>query len=82
MGSRPEMGPWFLPFRLQLEQVPVVVGKPNTPSVEAAIERFGSQRPLIVGDRLDTDIEAAQRANIESARDDGRVDRCSYRVPR
>lgn len=47
-------------------QVPVVVGKPNTPSVEAAIERFGSQRPLIVGDRLDTDIEAARRANIES----------------
>lgn len=45
---------------------PVVVGKPNTPSVHAAIERLHAARPLIVGDRLDTDIEAANRADVES----------------
>ncbi len=45
---------------------PVVVGKPNTPSVFAAIDRLNSQHPLIVGDRLDTDIEAANRAKVES----------------
>ena len=44
---------------------PLVVGKPNTPAVFAAIERCGAQRPMIVGDRLDTDIEAANRAEID-----------------
>lgn len=45
---------------------PVVVGKPHTPAVFAAIERCGSERPIIIGDRLDTDIEAANRAEIDS----------------
>lgn len=47
-------------------KTPVVVGKPNTPAIEAAIDRLGSLRPLIIGDRLDTDIEAAARAEVES----------------
>jgi HAD superfamily hydrolase (TIGR01457 family) len=39
--------------------VPTVIGKPNRPLFEAAAERTGSSRPLVVGDRLDTDIEGA-----------------------
>ena len=38
-----------------------VVGKPNAPIFEAALRRAGGGRPLVVGDRLDTDIEGARR---------------------
>ena len=38
-----------------------VVGKPNAPIFRAALERAGGGRPLVIGDRLDTDIEGARR---------------------
>jgi HAD superfamily hydrolase (TIGR01457 family) len=38
-----------------------VIGKPNAPLFEAALRRAGGGRPLVVGDRLDTDIEGAAR---------------------
>lgn len=38
---------------------PTVVGKPARPMFEAAAERAGASRPLVVGDRLDTDIAGA-----------------------
>lgn len=43
---------------------PRVAGKPARPLLDAAIERAGAQRPLVVGDRLDTDIEAAAAAGL------------------
>ena len=43
---------------------PLVAGKPYAPLIEESVERVGAQRPLIVGDRLDTDIEAGQRCGI------------------
>ena len=36
-----------------------VVGKPHAPVLRAALERAGGGRPLVVGDRLDTDIAGA-----------------------
>ena len=36
-----------------------VVGKPNAPIFHAALERAGGGVPLVVGDRLDTDIAGA-----------------------
>lgn len=45
---------------------PVVAGKPELPMHREAIRRTGARRPLIVGDRLDTDIEGAVRAGAES----------------
>ena len=36
-----------------------VVGKPNAPILRAALARAGGGRPLMVGDRLDTDIAGA-----------------------
>jgi HAD superfamily hydrolase (TIGR01457 family) len=36
-----------------------VVGKPNAPIFWAALERAGGGRPLVIGDRLDTDIAGA-----------------------
>ena len=38
-----------------------VVGKPNAPIFRAALARAGGGRPLVIGDRLDTDIEGARR---------------------
>lgn len=43
-----------------------VAGKPEPPLLRAAISRLGAQRPLMVGDRLDTDIAAGVRAEIPS----------------
>ncbi len=45
---------------------PVVAGKPFAPLVQESIERVGATSPLMVGDRLDTDIEAAYNTGIES----------------
>lgn len=42
----------------------VVAGKPEPALIEEAIRRTGASRPLIVGDRLDTDIEAGVRLGI------------------
>jgi phosphoglycolate/pyridoxal phosphate phosphatase family enzyme len=36
-----------------------VVGKPNAPIFRAALERAGGGEPLVVGDRIDTDIVGA-----------------------
>jgi HAD superfamily hydrolase (TIGR01450 family) len=46
--------------------VPEVMGKPNAPLFEAALRRAGGGRPLVVGDRLDTDIEGAARLGWDS----------------
>lgn len=40
---------------------PEIVGKPFAPLFEAGRRRGGGGRPLVVGDRLDTDIEGAAR---------------------
>jgi glycerol 3-phosphatase-2 len=45
---------------------PLVVGKPHPPLFEAACRRAGGGRPLVVGDRLDTDIEGARAVGLPS----------------
>lgn len=45
---------------------PVVAGKPERPLLDETVRRVGGRRPLMVGDRLDTDIEGAQRAQLDS----------------
>jgi glycerol-1-phosphatase len=47
-------------------QEPVVAGKPQTPLHAEAVARTGAKRPLVVGDRLDTDIEGAVRGGADS----------------
>jgi glycerol-1-phosphatase len=47
-------------------QQPVVAGKPGTPLHAESVERVGAERPLIVGDRLDTDIEGAHNGRADS----------------
>jgi glycerol-1-phosphatase len=43
-----------------------VVGKPFAPLFEAALRRAGGARPLVVGDRLDTDIAGANALGWDS----------------
>jgi glycerol-1-phosphatase len=47
-------------------QVPLVTGKPDPAMHAECVRRTGAQRPLVVGDRLDTDIEGARRAGAAS----------------
>jgi glycerol-1-phosphatase len=47
-------------------QLPIVAGKPEPPLHAEAVHRTGARRPLVVGDRLDTDIEGAVRAGADS----------------
>lgn len=44
-----------------------VVGKPHRPLFDVAVERAGAQRPLMVGDRVETDVLGAARAGLDSA---------------
>ncbi len=48
------------------EVQPVVAGKPARPLLDETVRRVGGERPLMVGDRLDTDIEGARRAGLDS----------------
>jgi glycerol-1-phosphatase len=47
-------------------QEPIVAGKPEPPLHAESVERVGAKRPLVVGDRLDTDIEGAVRGGTDS----------------
>jgi glycerol 3-phosphatase-2 len=45
---------------------PQVAGKPYPPLLQQSIDRTAATSPLVVGDRLDTDIEAANRLELDS----------------
>lgn len=45
---------------------PVIAGKPELPLHAEGVRRTKAVRPLVVGDRLDTDIEGANAANTAS----------------
>lgn len=45
---------------------PVVAGKPARPLLDETVRRVGGQRPLMIGDRLDTDIRGAHQAGVDS----------------
>jgi HAD superfamily hydrolase (TIGR01450 family) len=47
-------------------QPDVVVGKPGPALFATAAQRWHAERPLVIGDRLDTDIEGAVRAGYDS----------------
>jgi len=47
--------------------LPIVAGKPERAIFDTAVARFGARSPLMVGDRLDTDIAGANRAAMPSA---------------
>lgn len=65
-GLLPGNGSLVAALRAASDREPVVAGKPAAGVLLAAAERVGSARPLVVGDRLDTDIEGAVAAGMPS----------------
>ena len=41
-------------------------GKPSRPLLDETVRRVGGERPLMVGDRLDTDIAGATNAGVDA----------------
>ncbi|BCJ55828.1 acid sugar phosphatase [Actinoplanes sp. NBRC 14428] len=66
-GPLPGNGSLVSVLRTALDREPdVVVGKPAPALFETAASLSGARRPLAVGDRLDTDIEGAVGAGMDS----------------
>ncbi|MGQ0623281.1 MAG: HAD-IIA family hydrolase [Sporichthyaceae bacterium] len=65
-GMAPGNGSLVEVIRLATGADPIVAGKPELALHSESIARVGALRPLVVGDRLDTDIEGAQRAGADS----------------
>lgn len=65
-GPLPGNGALVAALVVATGQRPVVVGKPEPELHQASVERVGATRPLVVGDRLDTDILGAVRAGADS----------------
>jgi len=65
-GIAPGNGALVHAVRLATGVEPVVAGKPYAPLFEETMGRLGVSAPVMVGDRLDTDIRGARTAGIPS----------------
>jgi len=65
-GPLPGNGAFVAALRLVTGLEPLVSGKPDPSLHRASVERVGAQRPLVVGDRLDTDVLGAVRGGADS----------------
>ncbi|WP_102192791.1 HAD-IIA family hydrolase [Microbacterium aurantiacum] len=66
-GVAPGNGTLVSAVHTAIGRLATVAGKPEVPIFEEATARFGAQKSLFIGDRLDTDILGAVRAGIDSA---------------
>jgi HAD superfamily hydrolase (TIGR01450 family) len=62
----PGTGVIVLALEAATAQPATVFGKPNPPILVAARDRAGGGRPLVIGDRIETDIEGARRLGWDS----------------
>ncbi|MDJ0386310.1 HAD hydrolase-like protein [Streptomyces sp. G-G2] len=65
-GIAPGNGAAVEVVRIATGAEPQVAGKPLPPMHRETILRTGAERPLVVGDRLDTDIEGAFHGEVDS----------------
>ena len=65
-GLLPGNGAMVAALQAATDRKPTVAGKPARPLLDTAVGRTGAQRPLVVGDRLDTDIAGAHAAGLDS----------------
>lgn len=65
-GIAPGNGAAVEVVRIATGAEPQVAGKPLPPMHRETILRTGAKRPLVVGDRLDTDIEGAFNGGVDS----------------
>jgi glycerol 3-phosphatase-2 len=66
-GIAPGNGTLVSAVHSAVGRLPVVAGKPEVAIFTEAVNRFGAQKPLFIGDRLDTDILGSNRAGIPAA---------------
>jgi HAD superfamily hydrolase (TIGR01450 family) len=66
-GVAPGNGTLVSALHIAVGRLPVFAGKPEKAIYETAFDRFGSRNALMIGDRLDTDIQGARTSGIESA---------------
>ena len=64
-GLLPGNGSLVAAVALATGQRPVVAGKPELPLHAEGVTRTHAKNPLVVGDRLDTDIEGAFAADTD-----------------
>ncbi|MEX2290842.1 MAG: HAD-IIA family hydrolase [Mycobacteriales bacterium] len=65
-GPLPGNGAFVAALRAVTGREPLVAGKPDPALHRLSMERVGATRPLVVGDRLDTDILGAVRGGADS----------------
>jgi glycerol 3-phosphatase-2 len=65
-GIAPGNGAAVEVVRIATGGAPRVAGKPLPPMHRETVIRTGAKRPLVVGDRLDTDIEGAYAGGVDS----------------
>ncbi|MEJ8634113.1 HAD-IIA family hydrolase [Streptomyces sp. NPDC006475] len=65
-GIAPGNGAAVEVVRIATGAEPQVAGKPLPPMHKETILRTGATKPLVVGDRLDTDIEGAHNGGVDS----------------
>lgn len=68
-GLAPGAGSLLAAVSTATGRSPVIIGKPAAPMFEAALRRLGTSpaHTLMIGDRLNTDIEGALRAGLRTA---------------
>ncbi|MGW7641671.1 HAD-IIA family hydrolase [Streptomyces decoyicus] len=65
-GIAPGNGALVEVVRIAAGGSPQVAGKPQPPMHRETVLRTGARRPLVIGDRLDTDIEGATNGEVDS----------------
>lgn len=66
-GIAPGNGTLVSAVHLAVGRLPVFAGKPERAIFDFARDKFSADDPLVIGDRLDTDILGANRAGMRSA---------------
>lgn len=65
-GIAPGNGTLVSAVHTAVGQLPIVAGKPEPAIYKTAVAHFGAKKALFVGDRIDTDIRGANRAEMDS----------------
>jgi HAD superfamily hydrolase (TIGR01450 family) len=66
-GLWPGTGAIVAALEYSTERTAAVIGKPEPQLFITAMDRLGDGRTLVVGDRIDTDVVAADKAGLEAA---------------
>ena len=65
-GLLPGNGAMVAALRTASDREPDIAGKPASPLLQQAVERVGAARPLVIGDRLDTDVAGGRAIGADT----------------